>query len=161
MSPKQLLIKLQRFEDKLLVVVLLSMLSLAVAQILMRNIFNTGLVWSEPLLKILVLWTALLGAMVATRNHHHINIDVLSKFLPARFQNLQQIFIHAISAIVCLLLAWESLRFVALEWEDNTIAFANVPAWVPELILPVGFFSMGLRFLIHSLQVVKDSKTCS
>lgn len=158
MSAKGLLQKLQQFEDGLLVGILLSMLTLAFVQILMRNLFNSGMVWSEPLLKILVLWTALLGAMVATRNHHHINIDVLSKFLPARLQTLQQYFIHGISAVVCLLLAWLSLRFVALEWEDGTLAFASVPAWVPELILPIGFFSMGLRFLLHCLQVQKGSR---
>lgn len=144
--------RLQRFEDGLLVFILLSMLSLAFAQIIMRNLFNSGMVWSEPLLKILVLWAALLGAMVATRNHHHINIDVLSKLLPERFHALHQTIIHGISAVVCLLLAWQSLRFVILEWEDSTIAFAQVPAWIPELILPIGFLSMGLRFFIHSLK---------
>lgn len=157
MSAKRLLYQLQRFENGLLVAILLSMLSLAFAQIVMRNLFNSGMVWSEPLLKILVLWAALLGAMVATRNHHHINIDVLSKFLPARLYLLQQRLIHLISSAVCVFLGWQSLRFVALEWEEGSLAFANVPSWIPVLILPIGFFSMGLRFMLHSLQVKKDS----
>lgn len=159
MSVKRLQQQLQRFEDGLLVSVLLSMLTLAFARIVMRNLFNSGMVWSEPLLKILVLWTALLGAMVATRNHHHINIDVLSKFLPDRFQPLQQYLVHGISAGVCFLLSWQSLRFVALEWEEGTLAFANVPAWIPELILPIGFFSMALRFMLHGIQIRKDAVT--
>lgn len=152
MRVKQLVRQLQRFEDGLLVAILLSMLSLAFAQIIMRNLFNSGMVWSEPLIKILVLWIALLGAMVATRKHSHINIDVLSKFLPPHLHTLQQRLIHIISSVVCIFLAWESLRFVVLEWEENNIAFASVPAWIPELILPIGFFSMGLRYLLHSLQ---------
>ena len=151
----RLLHQLQRLEDALLAFILLLMLSFAVAQIVMRNLFNSGIVWSEPLLKILVLWTAMLGAMVATRHHHHINIDLLSKFLPARFHTLQDRLINGISALICALLAWQSLRFVALEWEEGTLAFAAIPAWIPELILPLGFLSMCLRFLLHSLQPTK------
>lgn len=159
MSVNRLVRGLQRFEDGLLVSILLSMLSLAFAQIVMRNLFNSGMVWSEPLIKILVLWTALLGAMVATRNHNHINIDILSRFLPPRLHTAQQRLIHAISGIVCMLLAWESLRFVVLEWEEENIAFASVPAWIPELILPIGFFSMAMRYLLHSLHPHKRPVT--
>jgi len=158
-SVSRLVRVLQRFEDGLLVSILLSLLSLAFAQIVMRNLFNSGMVWSEPLIKILVLWIALLGAMVATRNHNHINIDVLSRFLPPRLHTLQQRLIHSISGIVCMLLAWESLRFVILEWEEENIAFASIPAWIPELILPIGFFSMALRYMLHSLNPHKRPVT--
>jgi len=147
---------LQRFEDGLLAFILLLMLSFASAQIVMRNLFSSGIVWSDPLLKILVLWTAMLGAMVATRQHHHINIDLLSKFLPHRFHALQQTLVHGLSGIICAVLAWQSLRFIALEWEEGTLAFAAIPAWIPELILPIGFISMSLRFLLYSLNLQRD-----
>ena len=54
---------------------------LALLQILLRNAFGFGFLWAESVLKILVLWIALLGAMVATREDHHIKIDLLERFL--------------------------------------------------------------------------------
>jgi TRAP-type C4-dicarboxylate transport system permease small subunit len=39
------------------------------------------------------------------------------------------------------------MRFVLFEREDQAIAFASVPAWMCELIIPVAFGIMALRFL--------------
>ena len=38
-------------------------------------------------------------------------------------------------------------RLVVTEYQGGAIAFADVPAWVCELILPLGFGVMGLRYL--------------
>ena len=53
------------FEDSLLVVILTSMIMLAVYQIISRNLFSEGIVWIDPLLRTLVLWVGLAGAVSA------------------------------------------------------------------------------------------------
>jgi TRAP-type C4-dicarboxylate transport system permease small subunit len=58
------------------------MISLAFAQIVLRNGFDGGIVWADSLLRIMVLWIALIGAVVASRDQRHINIDLISRFLP-------------------------------------------------------------------------------
>ncbi len=60
---RRLLFWLHRFEDGLIVTVLLGMVLLAVAQIGLRNFGGVSLVWAEPLLRNAVLWIGLLGAM--------------------------------------------------------------------------------------------------
>lgn len=35
-----------------------------------------------------------------------------------------------------------------MDYEVETIAFANVPAWVTELVIPVGFFLMAVRYTL-------------
>ncbi|MBD3670126.1 MAG: TRAP transporter small permease [Gammaproteobacteria bacterium] len=137
------------------------MLLLSGIQILMRNLFDSGLIWSDPLLKLLVLWAAMLGAMVATRERNHINIDVLSRLLGPSARHLQYIFVQLISAAVSLLLAYQSARFVHYEYLDGTQAFsfAAFPAWITELILPLGFGLMGLRFLTQAFRPAKKVLT--
>ena len=71
--------RLHRAEDALLVLLLSAMIALASTQILLRNLFDSGFVWIDPLLRVLVLWLGLIGATVATRNNRHIRIDLLSK----------------------------------------------------------------------------------
>jgi len=70
-------------EDLILFCALFGVLCLAVTQIVMRNFFDTGFLWSESFVRILVLWIAMIGALVATRKNNHIRIDAMSRFLPA------------------------------------------------------------------------------
>jgi TRAP-type C4-dicarboxylate transport system permease small subunit len=140
-----------RIEDGILMLLLSTMILLATSQILLRNLFETGISWADPTLRILVLWLSLLGAMAATRDNNHIQIDLLSRFLPATARHWVQRLTDLFAAVVCALLSWHAGRFVLLEWEDGTLLFAAIPAWVCELIMPLGFGVMALRFLLASV----------
>jgi len=67
-----------RAEDALLVAMLALMIGVAVTQIVLRNGFDGGLLWGDAFLRVLVLWIGLTGALVASRDRRHINIDVIS-----------------------------------------------------------------------------------
>ena len=142
---------LMGIEDGLLVFTLCAMILLAVSQILLRNLWDSGISWGDPTLRVLVLWLALLGAMAATRDGNHIRIDILSHYLPPTLRRLMRRLTDLFAALVCALLAWHSGRFVRFEWEDGSLLFGSVPAWVCELILPLGFGVMALRFLLTSI----------
>jgi TRAP-type C4-dicarboxylate transport system permease small subunit len=89
---------LHKVEDSLLVFILLSMIVLAFSQIVMRNLFGTGTIWLDPLLRIMVLWVGLLGALVATRQNKQIKIDILSRILPAGLKAASQIITRSFAA---------------------------------------------------------------
>lgn len=139
-----------RIEDALLIAALGSMLSMALLQILLRNFFDVGLLWIDPFLRILVLWVAMLGAMVATRERNHISIDVLARYAPPGVERTFSVITSLAAAGICGAVAWTSIEFIRYEYEDGTIAFASVPTWVCQAIMPVGFTIMGLRFLINA-----------
>lgn len=145
---------LQRFikttnliEDSCLVLLLTSMLALAVSQIVLRNFFDGGIFWGDAALRVMLLWVAMFGAMVASRNGAHINIDVVTRFVPRRYQLLMGMVTALFTAVICGLLAYHSYRFVVFEYQDGFVAFANMPNWVNELVLPIGFGVIALRFL--------------
>ncbi|MGR9114207.1 MAG: TRAP transporter small permease [Gammaproteobacteria bacterium] len=145
---------LRRIEDIVLVAILTSMIGLAISQVMLRNVWGSGFAWVDPLLRILVLWIALLGAMAATRDRNHISIDVLSKFLPDYLKKPAQVLTHLFTSFICTLLAWQGWRLVQLDYQEATGAFASVPAWVCELIIPFGFGIIGLRFLLYGLLIL-------
>ncbi len=138
-------------ENGLLVLLLGAMVLLATTQILLRNLWDTGLTWADPALRVAVLWIALLGALAASRDDNHIRIDLLTRFLPERLKTHIKLVTDLFSAVVCTWLAFHSARFVYSEWQDGGVVFAAVPAWVCELIIPIGFASMALRFLLAGL----------
>lgn len=133
-------------EDSLLVTILSSMIILAVYQIISRNLFSEGVVWIDPLLRTLVLWVGLAGAVVATRTDHHIKIDIFAKYLPKHIQPYVHRAVYLFTFLICLLIAWHATRFVFSEYEYGTIAFASVPAWLTAVIIPVSFFLIAIRY---------------
>lgn len=135
-------------EDGLLVLMLTSMVLLAVAQIAWRNFFGAGIAWADPLLRILVLWVALSGAVIASRTDNHIRIDFFMRYFSKKYAATLQRLAFLFSAGVCALVGWHAARFVRMEYEFGTVAFADIPAWVTELIIPVGFSLMALRYLL-------------
>jgi len=129
------------------------MIFLAVYQIVARNLFHSGLVWSDEGLRLLVLWTGLMGAVVATRESKQIRIDLLTRMLSpgSRTTYLINRILNLLSASICGLIAWHSWRFVLTEKEFATQLMGSIPAWPLQIILPLSFALMGLRYLIHFL----------
>jgi len=139
---------LHRLEDGLLILALLAMIGMAVLQILLRVLFHTGVVWGDEFVRVLVLWLGLLGAVSASRTDRHIRIDLASRYLPNRLKEWAVALMRLATALVCGLAAWYAVRFVAIEFEFQDRAFAAVPAWVCELIIPLGFVAISLRYVI-------------
>jgi len=141
---------IQFFEDleKWLFVLLLgSLVTFAVLQIILRNVFSSGFVWGDDLLRHGVLWISILGASRATLEKKHIRIDLLPTVMPARMSFISDFMCCFISFLVCLVLLWASWNFVQGERLAGDIAFASIPFWCLELIFPFGFAIMALRFL--------------
>jgi TRAP-type C4-dicarboxylate transport system permease small subunit len=139
---------INRLEDWFLVLMLSVMVVLAVTQIVYRNFFDSGLSWADPLLRVMVLWVALAGAVIATRTDNHIRIDYFTRYFSKTFCACVQRLVYLFSVSVCALISWHAARFVQMEYEFNTIAFANVPSWLTALIIPLGFGLMAIRYAI-------------
>lgn len=154
---QRLLLWVRRCEDAILVAAVVVMIILAMTQVALRNVWSSGISWGDPLLRALLLWLTLLGAMAATRDRHHIHIDALSSFVPESWQRPRQVLIDGFSAVICGLLAWQGGRLVAMDQEAGAIAFAAIPAWICELIIPFGFGIISLRFLLQSVLVWRNS----
>lgn len=149
---------LQKGEELILAFLLASMILLAGSQIVLRNLFDSGIDWAEPLLRLLVLWVGMLGAMLATHDDKHIRIDVVSRYLSPGKRRVSYHITELVSAVVAALLAYYSARFVYFEWQDGTEAFNGMPAWLAEVILPIGFSVMALRFALHTVIGMNSEK---
>jgi len=136
----------------LLAVAVLAMVGLAGLQIVLRNGFDGGIVWIDPLLRALVLWTGVLGAIAASRGGRHITIDVATRLLPERLRRRVRGSACALTAVICAVLAWQSARYVALEYEFADTAFAGVPIWAVAVVIPLGFALIGLRYLLLAIE---------
>lgn len=154
-----LLRKLHKVEDSILAILLFGMIFLAASQIFLRNLFDSGIIWADPLLRVMVLWIGLLGALAATRENKHITIDLLPRFLSETMRGVAKAFTNLFSSIIAAILAYHSARFVAIDYELQAKVFSDIPAWIMELILPIAFTLIALRFLIHTVINIRSLMT--
>jgi len=141
-----------RLEDILLVLLLSSMIFLASAQRILRNLFDFGLVWADPLLRIMVLWLGMIGATVASRDNRHIHIDLVSHFFSKTSYLLIQTFVGQFTSWVCLLVAWNGTYWIRLDFADGMTGLLGIPSWMLEIIIPITFALIGIRYFLFSLR---------
>lgn len=139
-----------KLEYFVVVFLLTVMVGLAFLQIFLRIFFATGVLWGDPLLRHLVLWIALLGAAIATKERKHINIDVISRVLPDRGKVAIQALTDLFSTVICLLLIQASLKFIRDEFQVGSFAFLSIPTWAMAVIFPVAFGLIAIRFAISA-----------
>lgn len=137
---------LERIEDSLLAMLLGSMVALASLQVALRAL-GSGIEWADPLLRAGVLWVGLLGALAASREARHIHVDLLSRLLPGRGGAVLGVVTSSSTAAVAGLLAWHGGRFVEAERVFGSAAFAGLPAWTLQAIIPLAFGGIALRYL--------------
>jgi TRAP-type C4-dicarboxylate transport system permease small subunit len=148
---------LARCEGCLIVLFLWLMVVLAFFQVCLRGLYTHGRIqwantlmghldWTEPLVRLLVLWLAFLGASLVTGEGRHIKIDLFSSLLSSRWQPLRDLVLWSVCVGICAIMFKVCAGYVALEMEFGAKMFLSIPGWIGQLILPAGFLLMLFRF---------------
>lgn len=141
-----------RLEEILLSVLLTVMIVLACYQIGLRWLTSGGIPWIDPLLRYLVLWSGLLGAVLATARDGHISLDVIGYMLSEKTKLWLGLLTQAFSAIVSFFLFRATLLFIGSEFEYGGNTLFDLPSWVWNLIFPIAFGLICVHFCVGFLQ---------
>jgi TRAP-type C4-dicarboxylate transport system permease small subunit len=151
-----------RLEGWLLVLFLTAMVILTFLQVALRALFTYGhahwanylmgqIDWAEPLVRLLVLWVSLLGASLVTGENRHIKIDLMSDLLPPALLPYRELLLSTACAVITGFILKSSISFVRMEAVFGGNLFAGLPNWVGQLILPIGFSVIFLRFVLKAV----------
>jgi C4-dicarboxylate transporter DctQ subunit len=157
---KQILKRLDKagtaLETTVLVSILTAMMLVAVSQIVMREVFGSGLGWADELVRLMVLWLALVGSIAACRENRHIRIDALSQVLPDLAVNVFRVLVDIFAAVVCGIIAFQAWRYLQIEIEDGETVLGDIPAWIAHLVMPAAFALISYRFLVAAIGTTGD-----
>ncbi len=160
MNYRQVVQQIRTFEKQLIngliCLLLAAMIILACLQIGMRTFFSGGILWADSILRYLVLWCGMLGAVVATREKKHIGIDVLGYLAPEQIKVWIALVIDLFSSLVAAVLTWAAVTFVRNELLFGGPSLLSVPSWAWNLIFPIAFTLITMHFL---LAVAADIQT--
>jgi TRAP-type C4-dicarboxylate transport system permease small subunit len=145
---------IRRTEELILSLLLTAMIVLSCLQIILRQFFDSGLPWADPLLRYLVVWGGFLGAVLAVSMGKHIALDILSNFLSPTVKRSATVVTKLFSAIVCGFLTYASWLFLLDEMQFGSTPLLTIPSWCWNLIFPIAFAAMTLRYSIGTVIAV-------
>lgn len=140
-----------RLERSVLTLLVTGMVFLAALQILLRNVWKTGLPWAEPLLGMALLWLTMLGALAATGLGRHLSIDLAHVLLPRRWSSRITRLTSLFAVVVCVLLAWAAGRYVGFQRDMAMGELLGQPYWKYYMVIPVTLWIMAIRFTIRAV----------
>ncbi len=144
-------------EESLLTVLFLSIVFFSCLQIILRNFFHSGLIWIDPLLRIIVLWITFLGAMTATSKGRHISIDLLARIFP-RTKMLAHRIAASVATVACVALANGAYDYLRQEYQYGRETLLGLRTWQLHSILLFGFALLAYRFVVFALWGVWEEK---
>jgi TRAP-type C4-dicarboxylate transport system permease small subunit len=149
-------------ERVLLIVLVFAMILLGSYQVVMRELFNMGLPWADPLLRHLVLLVGMLGAMVATEAGRHLNMDALARVLPQGVRRWVDVLVNLASGATCTYLTVLGWQFVREEMsaQPHEIAFGLV-GWHMQVVFPIAFAVMAYRFFLFAVDGLLGTRAAS
>jgi C4-dicarboxylate transporter, DctQ subunit len=146
-------------EDILIVLFLGVMVIMVLLQIIMRNIYQTGIMGGDDLVRHLVLWIAFFGAGVATRSNAHVRMDALTNFMPDRLMKYSDVLVSLFSFIISAILVYASMKFICIEYQSHGRSpFMNLPLWMLQSILPLGYALLACRFAHNGVLRIQEIK---
>lgn len=155
MQPHPVLRMLDKGESVVLCLLLTAMILLACVQIILRTFFASGLLWADPLLRYLVLWSGLIGAVAATGQGKHIALDITGNYLPKKIEPWVTLISHLFCTLAAGGLTWAGGRFLLNEIEFGGPGPLSLPLWFWNGVFPVAFGLITLKYLLLLMLQVK------
>ncbi len=119
---------------------------IAVVAVLLRFVFGTFLFWSEEAIIYLVIYSTFLGAVITLRHNEHVNVDIVGVFLKGGGKRAMAVLGAAVTVVYFAAIGFYAwlLLFEPFSTSTSTPSL-NLPLWVVEAAVPIGFTLMFLR----------------
>ncbi len=132
--------------------------------VVMRYVFDAGLIWVQESVVWMHAVVFMLGAAYTLRHEEHVRVDVFYRTMSARrraWVDLVGVVIFLLP--VCVFLGWKSFDFVVQSWsihessrESGGLPYPFVPMLKSVLLLmPVTVALQGLDLFLRSLRVIR------
>ena len=137
--------RLARGENLVLTFMLAAMVLLPLLEILLRKVFQTGLSGSTQFVQHLTLIVGMLGGAIAAREGRLLSVGSLDMLIKGRARLLARGVSHSVAGVVAVFLVVATLQFVQAEKGAGKTMAYGIPAWVIQLVLPIGFALVAIR----------------
>jgi TRAP-type C4-dicarboxylate transport system permease small subunit len=145
------------FEEWTLFITVIIVLVALFFNVVLRYGFNYSLAWSEELVRIVIIYTTLIGCSAAIKNRSMIKIDAMVQLAPKMKTSLNY-FSHAVTLIFAGMMMYYGWQMAALQAQTHQkTIIMQIPLVYLYAILPL----MGAMMFIRTIQVFYQDITQS
>lgn len=131
----------------LLIALLAAMVVIVFANVVMRYLLGTSVIWSEEVARHLMIWLTFVGSGLALRSGAQLGIDTLQDALPPRAARALRIALALGMLLLFVLLAWYGVDY-AWRTRFQTSAALGISMMVVYIGMPVGCALMAIHLLL-------------
>ncbi len=133
--------------------------------VIMRYVFDAGLIWLQESVTWMHAVVFMLGAAYTLRREEHVRVDVFYRAMsPQRRAWVDLIGVVIFLLPVCVFLGWKSFDFVTQSWsireasrESGGLPYPFVPMLKSVILLmPIAVALQGLSLFLRSLRTIRE-----
>ena len=157
----QKLIKIfEKAEENFYAFIILGGTILLFVNVILRYVFNSGIIWSEELVRYAIIWLTFFSIGYGVRKDTHVKIDILHYYLPKKANKALNIIVEIMSAIFCTSMARYSLDVMLQQFNSGQLTPSlQIPFYTITLSLPVGFTIAALRYLESAYRKAEEKNS--
>lgn len=137
---------LTRAVDLVVVMSLLLASLVVVINVLLRYLFNSGIVGSEELVRYLIIGLTFIGSSTLILRNEHLTMDAVVNALPARLLAMVNVLASVVGIAFSVVLFVYSISVIQNLRFTTSVAL-QIPAYIPYLSIPLGALLTVVRFV--------------
>ncbi len=135
------------FEVAVLSIGVAALAVLLIANVIARTFFQS-IYFAEEVSKFLIILVTFVGVSYAARKARHIRMGAFLDMMPPKMEKGFIFVISAVNAVVMLILAYYSYKYMAqMKMLGQMTTALQVPFWTFMVIVPIGFASAGIQYI--------------
>jgi TRAP-type C4-dicarboxylate transport system permease small subunit len=159
MGEKRLMHHLSKWEEYILFIFMIIMLTVLAVQVFCRYALSFSFSWAEQLARVGFVWLTMAGISLAAQKGMHLKVDLMTQILPEKAAKYLVIFSDIFTMIFGLFMGWLILKTVLMQIRLNQV-FSSIP-WLPTWTMYIagvlGMFGLSYRTTQRVFFRPKDS----
>lgn len=138
--------------------ILVAMMLMTVIKVVMRAVFNHGILGIDQISGVMMVYMTFLGAAWVLRSDSHVSVDLFTEAASPKLRRILLFLSSLIGAAVCFVLTWFGTKAVSLSISRSILVAAEleIPRAVNLIVIPFGCLLLGIEFLRRSTRLYRN-----
>jgi C4-dicarboxylate transporter DctQ subunit len=124
-------------------------------EVVARYFFTKPTSWAAELSQMCLIWGTLLAMAYLLSKRQHIQVDAVVQLLPTYLVRIVDVVVLIIVGVFAAVVTWYGFEifYDSFTRGRTTGSLLNIPIWIVELAVPVGFFLLTTQCLYEIKQI--------
>jgi C4-dicarboxylate transporter DctQ subunit len=133
----------ENVQTKLCAFLLAFMCLMVVVQVVLRYVFSFSFVWSEELIRYLMIWMVMIGSALVQDRNEHVRIDFFPMLAGPRVRRVMETIFRLCALVFLLILTIKGVKMVYFNRLFESSGLRISMLWA-SLAIPLGALLMGI-----------------